>query len=73
MIQVQFDDLKITTETPLSIQEVKNEMLNVFEMSDKGEMKFLLRKDISQSWKGIFLSQKRYALNLLKNIKLDKL
>ncbi|KAH0728094.1 hypothetical protein KY284_003959 [Solanum tuberosum] len=37
-----------------------------------GEMKFFLGMEISQFCEGIFLSQKRYALNLLKRFKLDK-
>lgn len=72
VISVYVDDLMITGEDPLAVQEVKNEMLKVFEMSDLGEMKFFLGMEIAQSSEGIFLSQKKYALNLLKKFKLDK-
>jgi len=49
MISVYVDDLMITGENPLAVQEVKNEMLKVFEMSDLGEIKFFLVMEISQS------------------------
>ena len=66
VISVYVDYLMITGENLLAVQEVKNEMLKDFEMSDLGKKKFFLGMEISQSCEGIFLSQKRYALNLLK-------
>lgn len=72
MISIYVDDLMITSEDSLVVQEIKNSMLKVFEMSDLGQMKFFLGMEIFQSSEGIFLSQKRYALNLLKRFKLDK-
>lgn len=72
MMSFYVDDLMITGENPLAVQEVKNEMLKAFEMSDLGEMKLFLGIEICQSCEGIFLYQKRYAFNLLKRFKLLK-
>ncbi|XP_044510121.1 uncharacterized mitochondrial protein AtMg00810-like [Mangifera indica] len=46
-------------------------MKSEFDMSDLGEMKYFLRHEIEQNDHGIFLSQKKYALDLLKKFNLD--
>lgn len=69
VISIYVDDLMIISKDPLPVQEVKTEMLKVFKMPDLEEMKAFLG---TQSFEGIFLSQKKYALNLLKKFKLDK-
>ena len=46
--------------------------LKDFEISDPEAKNFLLGMEISQFCEGFFLSQKMYASNLLKRIKLGK-
>ncbi|KAF2301960.1 hypothetical protein GH714_030871 [Hevea brasiliensis] len=48
------------------IQEFKSEMLTAFEMTDLGEMSYFLGMEISQSQKGIFICQRKYAYEILK-------
>lgn len=43
-----------------------------FEMTDLGEMKYFLRMEISQSNDGIFISQKKYALEILKKFRMEQ-
>jgi hypothetical protein len=41
-------------------------MMQVFEMTDLGKMKFFLGIEVSQQNDGIFICQKKYALEILK-------
>jgi hypothetical protein len=41
-------------------------MMQVFEMTDLGKMKFFLGIEVSQQSDGIFICQKKYALEILK-------
>ena len=41
-------------------------LVSEFEMKDLSEMKYFLGIEVSRSKKGIFLSQRKYALDLLK-------
>ena len=47
-------------------------MADMFEMSDLGYMTYFLGMEVSQGSDDIFISQKRYALNLLKRFNMDK-
>jgi len=44
----------------------KCSMMQVFEMTDLGKMKFFLGIEVSQQSDGIFICQKKYALEILK-------
>ncbi|CAJ2651803.1 unnamed protein product [Trifolium pratense] len=55
-----------------SLSQFKQAMENEFEMTDLGEMKYFLGMEIFQSSVGIFISQKKYALEVLKKFHMDK-
>ncbi|XP_016722827.1 uncharacterized mitochondrial protein AtMg00810-like [Gossypium hirsutum] len=45
--------------------DFKNKMKKVFEMSDLGNMNYFLRMEVMQTEKGIFLSQRSFAVKVL--------
>lgn len=54
------------------ILDFKSEMERTFEMSDLGLMNFFLGLEVKQNSSGIFISQKKYALEVLKKFQLEK-
>ncbi|KAL0393486.1 UNVERIFIED_CONTAM: Retrovirus-related Pol polyprotein from transposon RE1 [Sesamum latifolium] len=46
-------------------QKKEKHLAREFEMKDLGQLKYFLRIEVSRSHKGIFLSQRKYALDLL--------
>jgi len=53
------------------LAEFKRETQDVFEMSDLGIMNYFLGMKIHQCNSGIFVSQKKYAVDILKRFKLE--
>jgi hypothetical protein len=53
------------------IQEFKDEMKKMFEMSDLGMMNDFLGMEVMQSSHGIFTCQKKYASDILKRFKMQ--
>ena len=54
-----------------TLQLLKAEMERIFEMTDLGEMKYFLGMEIHLSSKGVFISQEKYAKDLLKKFKME--
>lgn len=65
-ISLYVDDLLVTGTNSTRLQDFKNELHKEFEMNDLGEMSFFLGMEVWQSANGIFVSQKKYANELLK-------
>jgi hypothetical protein len=63
---VYVDDLIYTGDDEEMISSFKCSMMQVFEMTDLGKMKFFLGIEVSQQGDGIFICQKKYALEILK-------
>jgi len=63
---VYVDDLIYTGDDEEMISSFKYSMIQVFEMTDLGKMKFFLGIEVSQQGDGIFIYQKKYALEILK-------
>jgi len=59
------DDMIFTGNNPKMFEEFKKNMIKEFEMTDIGEMSYFLGVEVSQSEKGIFISQKKYAKEIL--------
>lgn len=64
-VSLYVDDLIITGNDSKMIEEFKQEMMKSFEMSDLGLMHYFLGMEVCQD-DGIFISQKKYAEDLLK-------
>lgn len=65
IVSLYVDDLIITGNDSKMIEEFKQEMMKSFEMSDLGLMHYFLGMEVCQD-DGIFISQKKYAEDLLK-------
>jgi hypothetical protein len=62
------DDMIFTGD--LSVDEFKAAMKKEFEMTDLGLMRFFLGLEVEQSEKGIFISQNKYANEVLKRFRM---
>ena len=65
VIVLYVDDLIITGSQLISIQKLKESLKNEFEMKDLGLLHYFLGLQIWHMADGIFLSQPKYASNLL--------
>jgi len=65
------DDLIFTDNNPKMIAEFRETMVKCFEMTDLGLMSYFLGIEVIQQNNGIFISQKKYDADVLKNIKIE--
>jgi hypothetical protein len=62
---VYVDDMIVIGNDPEERKTLQEHLAREFEMKDLGELKYFLGIEVSRSNKGIFLSQRKYALDLL--------
>ena len=60
------DDLIITGDSQFEIDNVKRDLKQKFEIKDLGILKYFLGIEIAHSSKGLFISQRKYILDLLE-------
>ncbi|XP_019098360.1 PREDICTED: uncharacterized protein LOC109131641 [Camelina sativa] len=65
VILVYVDDIIISGSDKVGIQETKEFLKSVFDIKDLGELKYFLGIEVYRSDEGLFLSQRKYALDLL--------
>jgi len=63
---VYVDDMVVTGNDPEERKNLQNYLSKEFEMKDLGPLKYFLGIEVSRSRKGIFLSQRKYTLDLLQ-------
>jgi hypothetical protein len=63
---VYVDDMIVTGNNPGEQKALQNRLAQEFEMKSLGHLKYFLGIEVSRSKEGIFLSQRKYALDLLK-------
>ena len=63
---VYVDDMVVTGNDPDERKAQQSYLSSEFEMKDLGHLKYFLGIEVSRSDKGIFLSQRKYALDLLQ-------
>ena len=66
IVSVYVDDLIFTGNCEFMMSEFKNSMLREFDMSDLGKMRFFLGIEVLQKSDGIYICQKKYALEILR-------
>ena len=63
---VYVDDMVVTGNDPDERKALQSYLSSEFEMKDLGHLKYFLGIEVSQYDKGIFLSQRKYSLDLLQ-------
>ncbi|GKA89051.1 retrovirus-related pol polyprotein from transposon TNT 1-94 [Tanacetum coccineum] len=66
LVQIYVDDIIFASTTPELCDQFFKIMCSQFKMSTMGKISFFLRLQISQSPRGIFINQSKYALESLK-------
>ena len=66
IVSIYVDDLIYTDDDENMMFDFKNSMMKVFNMTDLGRMRFCLGIEVLQRLDGIFICQKKYAMEVLK-------
>ncbi|GJY53669.1 retrovirus-related pol polyprotein from transposon TNT 1-94, partial [Tanacetum coccineum] len=66
LVQIYVDDIIFASTNTAMCNEFANQMTNKFKMSMMGKMSFFLGLQISQSPRGIFINQSKYASEIVK-------
>ncbi|RVW39030.1 Retrovirus-related Pol polyprotein from transposon TNT 1-94 [Vitis vinifera] len=72
IVSLYVDDLIFTGNDELMFAEFKHSMKHEFDMTDLGKMRYFLGLEVLQKSDGIFISQKRYVLEVLNRFGMDK-
>jgi len=65
---IYVDDILLTGNDLTEIQHVKDCLLQQFRIKDLGDLKYFLGTEFSRSKAGIYMSQRKYALDILQDI-----
>ena len=71
IVEIYVDDIIFGSDNDQLSKLFAKSMQNEFEMSMLGELKYFLGLQISQSYKGIFISQTKYIKEMLKKFKME--
>ena len=71
LVALYVDDLIFLGSNDQMIEEFKSTMTREFEMTDLGLMRFFLGLEVRQEETGIFISQEKYAKEILKRYKME--
>ena len=63
---VYVDDIILTSDDNVEIHRLKSQRKEEFEVKDLGPLKYFLGMEVARSKEGIFISQRKYTLNLLE-------
>ena len=63
---VYVDDMVITGDDEMEIRNLKKRLQAEFMEKDLGKLRFFLGMEVGRSHKGIFISQRKYTFDLLK-------
>ncbi|GKB84161.1 retrovirus-related pol polyprotein from transposon TNT 1-94 [Tanacetum coccineum] len=66
VVLVYLDDLKITGNKTSQIQKFKDQLSSTFRIEDLGDLHYFLGLEVTKSEFGLFVSQKKYTLELLQ-------
>nr|GEV34810.1 ribonuclease H-like domain-containing protein [Tanacetum cinerariifolium] len=63
---IYVDDIILTASSPILLQQIIDTLYNKFDMIDLGALSYFLGIYANRNFTGLFLSQKKYALQLLE-------
>ena len=63
---VYVDDIITTGDNIQEIKALKGQLQQAFEVKDLGQLMYFLGMEVARSKEGIFISQRKYTLDLLK-------
>ncbi|KAK4254159.1 hypothetical protein QN277_020331 [Acacia crassicarpa] len=66
ILTVYVDDIILTGDDEVEINQIKKALAREFQIKDLGEMKYFLGMEVARSKGGIYISQRKYVLDLLK-------
>jgi hypothetical protein len=67
ILLVYVDDIIVTGDDLEGIANLKQQLLKEFEIKDLGKLKYFLGIEVARSKHGLFISQQKYVLDLLKD------
>ena len=65
---IYIDDMIITKDDTKEISRLQEQLSAEFEMKNLGGLKYFMGIEVARSRRGIFLSQKKYVLDLLSEV-----
>ena len=71
LVQIYVDDIIFASTNPASCDHFAHEMSSTFKMSMMGQMSFFLGLQVAQNPRGIFVTQSKYALEIIKKYGFD--
>ncbi|GKV08818.1 hypothetical protein SLEP1_g20394 [Rubroshorea leprosula] len=71
ILSLYVDDLLLTGNDLKLLEQFKKVMMQEFAMTDLGETKYFLGLEVQQLSKGIFICQRKYALDILKKFEME--
>ncbi|GKV49381.1 hypothetical protein SLEP1_g56135 [Rubroshorea leprosula] len=71
LVCLYVDDLIYTSNSSFLWKEIRRMMVNEFDMTDLGLMRYFLGLEVVQNGEGIFISQEKYAKDLLKKCRME--
>ncbi|XP_019056176.1 PREDICTED: uncharacterized protein LOC109115946 [Nelumbo nucifera] len=69
--EVYVDDIVIARDDISRIAELKSFLATKFEIKDLGNLRYFLGVEVARSKRGIYISQRKYALDLLHELGVD--
>jgi len=72
IVSLYVDDLIFTGNNESMFVKFKNSMKLEFDMTDLGKMKYFLGVEIFQNPEGIYISQRKYAKDILERFRMEK-
>lgn len=72
IVSLYVDDLVFTGNDDFMFTEFRNSMKQEFDMTDLGKMRYFLGLEVLQRPNGVFIYQKKYALEVLQRFGMDK-
>lgn len=67
---VYVDDIVLTGDHDEEIKRLKSLLAKEFEIKDMGNLKYFLGMEVARSKKGIYVSQQKYVMDLLKETRM---